>query len=105
MLKPRNLIPLVLLTVLFLAPLQSKAGVRVYVRFGPPHLRTVKVVKPLKPYPRAVWISGHWAFRSGRYIWVNGYWVKPRARHVYVPGHWEKSPRGWYFVAGRWVKK
>lgn len=105
MLKPRKLIPLVLLTALFLTPLQSKASVRVFVRFGPPHLRTVKIVKPPKPYRRAVWISGNWAFTKGRYVWVNGYWTRPRTGYVYIPGHWKKAPRGWYFVSGHWIKK
>lgn len=101
----RNLIAAVALTGIFLVPAQSDAGVRVFLRFGPPSAKTVKIVKPPKPYPHAAWISGHWVFRNNRYVWVKGYWIKPRSGYVYVPGHSRKTHRGWYFVPGHWVKK
>jgi len=28
----------------------------------------------LRPWPGAVWVSGHWSKHGHRYIWVNGYW-------------------------------
>ncbi|MFQ5864612.1 MAG: hypothetical protein ACE5IW_05215 [bacterium] len=103
--KLRNLIVIGALSGLFLLPSSGEAHTRIYLRFGPPHLRTVKVVKPPRPYRNVVWISGHWVYKRGRFVWVNGYWVKARRNYVYVAAHWKKTPRGWYFVPGHWVKK
>ncbi|MFQ6116381.1 MAG: hypothetical protein ACE5NG_20165 [bacterium] len=103
--KLRGVIIITALAGLILYPTLSEAHTRIYLRFGPPPLRTIRVVKPHRPYAKAVWIPGHWAYKKGRFAWVNGYWVKARPRYVYVPAHWKKSPRGWYFVPGHWVKK
>ena len=27
-----------------------------------------------KPHPHAVWMKGHYAYKSGRYMWVPGHW-------------------------------
>jgi hypothetical protein len=75
---------------------------KVYVKKAPP---TVKVeVKPAAPYKNAVWISGHWAWRSNKHVWVAGHWVKPRNGHAWVPGHWVKKRRGWVWIGGHWKK-
>ncbi|MFQ5708581.1 MAG: YXWGXW repeat-containing protein [bacterium] len=103
--KLRNLIVLGALSALFLIPSLSTAKTRVYIRFGPPPLKAVRVIKPPRPYRGAVWVSGHWAFRKGRYVWVNGYYVKARPGHVYVRGHWKKTPRGYYYVPGHWARR
>jgi hypothetical protein len=103
--KLKNLIMVGALAGLLFSPALSEAGARIYIRFGPPRLKTVKVVRPLKPYRNAVWISGHWSYHKGRYVWVNGYWVKARHNYIYVPARWKKSPHGWYFVPGRWAKR
>jgi hypothetical protein len=103
--KLRNWVILGALTAVFLIPMKSEAGVKVYVRFGPPRLKAVKVVKPAKPYRHAVWVAGHWQFKKGRYVYLNGYWVKPRRGYVYVQARWIKTPRGYCFVPGHWVKK
>ncbi len=105
MYKVRNLIIVSALVSLILFPTLGEAHTRIYVRFGPPALKTVKVVRPAKPYPNAVWISGYWAYRNGHYVWVKGYWVKPRPHYVFVRAHWQKTRYGWYFVPGHWVKK
>ena len=60
----------------------------VYVVRRPPVAR-VEVV-PVKPYPRAVWVAGHWRWNHGRYVWV--------------PGRWIKRPRGWVWRKGHWKK-
>jgi len=74
----------------------------VYVVRRPPVAR-VEVV-PVRPYPRAVWISGHWRWKHGRYVWVGGYWKKARPGYVWVPGRWIKRPRGWVWRKGHWKK-
>lgn len=90
---------------LVLFPPKGEAGTTIYLRYGPPSLKTVRVVKPPKPFAGAVWVSGHWAFKHGRYVWVKGRWTKPRPGYIYVPARWKKTPRGYRFVPGRWVKK
>lgn len=92
------------LSSMFLLPNDSSAGVRVYVRVGPP-VRTVKVVRPIRPHRHAVWVTGHYAYRGGRYVWVGGRWVRGRHGYVYVQPHWKHTRHGYYFVAGHWVKK
>jgi hypothetical protein len=77
-----------------------------YVKTAPPPSKKV-VVPTVKPYPNAVWISGHWKWdpRPGKYVWVSGHWVKARKGKVWKSGHWKKTPRGWVWVRGRWGKK
>jgi len=92
------------LSGLFLLPSLAEAGVRVYVRVGPPKVRAVKVVRPIRPYVKAVWVSSHWQYKHGRHVWVKGYWVNPRRGFVYVQPRWKKNRHGYYFVAGCWKK-
>ncbi len=92
------------LATVFMFPMQSEAGVRVYVRFGPPRAAAVRVVKPACPYRDAIWVKGHYVYRHGRYVYVKGHWVQARRGYRYVQPHWVKTPRGYFFVAGHWVK-
>lgn len=89
---------------LFLFPSLNEAGVRVYVRLGPPRVRTVRVIKPVSPYRKAVWVAGHYRYTRGRYVWVKGYWLKYRSGYVYVQPHWKKTSHGYFFVPGHWKK-
>jgi hypothetical protein len=41
---------------------------------GPPPPAKVMVNKPLKPFPGAKWVQGHWVWKHGRWVWINGYW-------------------------------
>ncbi|MFQ5651732.1 MAG: hypothetical protein ACE5IY_17480 [bacterium] len=93
------------LVILISFPVQSEAGVGVYVKLGPPKARRVKVVKPAKPYRHAVWVAGHYQHKNGRTVWVNGVWIKHKVGFVYVQPHWKKTPHGYWFVPGHWVKK
>jgi hypothetical protein len=90
---------------MFALPAESLAGVRVFLRFGPPPVRTVTVVRPARPHHHGVWVNGHWRSDRGRYLWVEGHWIKARRHYVYVQPHWVRSPRGHYFVQGHWVKR
>lgn len=85
----------------FSLPARSDAGVRVTVRIGPP-VRTVRVLRPRRPYYGAVWVNGHYVYRHGHYVYAKGVWIKPRPHHVYVQPHWRKSRHGYYFVPGHW---
>jgi WXXGXW repeat (2 copies) len=85
-----------------LGPGAALAGVRVYVRVGPP--RAVVEVRPAAPGPRYVWVAGYHRWDGAAYVWVPGRWVVPPPhRRVWVTGHWAHRPRhGWYWVDGRW---
>ena len=74
----------------------------VYVRQAPPPVRVE--VMTVKPFPNAVWVPGHWAWRSGQYVWVRGHWTRPRPGYRWVAGHWAKKRRGWVWIPGHWKK-
>lgn len=70
----------------------------VAVRPGP-----VTVVRPLRPSPMHVWVSGSYVWRGGRYRYVDGYWALPRRhRQTYVEGYWKPVRRGYVWVPGYW---
>ncbi len=96
---------LTVLLAAFLVPAQSNAGVKVHVKLRPPKARTVKVVRPARPYRSAVWVSGHHVYKGGRYVWLDGYWVKRKSGFVYIQPHWKHTARGYIFVPGHWVKR
>ena len=54
------------------------SGCTYYVKAPPPPVRVE--VESVRPYPRAVWVTGHWKWRGrrrrGRYIWIPGHWRK-----------------------------
>jgi hypothetical protein len=75
----------------------------VYVKTAPPQARIEH--KTAAPYANAVWVSGHWAWRNGKYVWKGGRWVKPRSGYVWIPGHWVKKRRGWRWIEGHWKKR
>jgi hypothetical protein len=81
----------------------SCAARPVYIKNPPPVVKVDK--KPAKPFPNALWIDGHWAWKRGKYVWISGHWVKPRPGYVWVPGHWVNQPRGWVWVAGHWKRR
>ena len=96
-----KILSLSLLLGVVMMPGSSHAGASLYVRFGPPAHR-VKVIRPAKPYPNAVWVSGRWHRSGGRYVWVNGHWLKPRPGYIYVQGKWCRTMHGWTYRPGYW---
>ena len=77
------------------------ASGRVYVRSGPPPLRSEAVI--VSPGPGYIWVPGYYRYDGGGYLWVGGRWDRPpRGRGRWVPSHWERDRRGWYFVEGHW---
>ncbi|MCG8608327.1 hypothetical protein MJD09_25495 [bacterium] len=88
-----------------LAPSLSEAGIRVYLRVGPPKVKTVTVVKPAKPYRNAVWVNAHYRYINGRYVWTKGRYIKSRPGYKYIQPRWVKMRSGYYFVEGHWVIK
>lgn len=58
--------------------------------------------RPVAPYAGAVWVSGEWGWRGGRYVYTNGYWARPRGTRVYISGGWERRPGGYYWRRGHW---
>lgn len=71
------------------------------IRTPPPAARIE--IRPVAPFPDAVWIDGYWDHRHGGWVWTDGYWERrPRPGAIWVPGHWHESPRGWRWTPGRW---
>ncbi len=50
------------------------SGCTYYIKEAPPPARVE--LRSARPYPRAVWIPGHWKWRGRRrrYIWIPGHW-------------------------------
>ena len=85
---------------LFLVLSMGCASRTVYVQKAPP---VVKVEKPgPKPYTNAMWVSGHWTWKNGRYVWVSGHWTKTVKGKTWVAGRWKKTARGYVWVKGYW---
>ena len=65
----------------------------VYVNIAPPAPRVE--VKIAAPGPAYVWTPGYYAWRKGAYVWVAGAWVLPPwPRAIWIPGHWKSTPHG-----------
>ena len=72
----------------------------VYVQKAPPKLKVE--TRPNKPNAKAVWVSGYWQWRGGKYVWTSGHWDRNPRGSAWIPGHWDKRPRGWVWVPGHW---
>lgn len=70
---------------------------------GPPP-ETIVEVRPLIPFPEAVWLAGFWAFHSGNWVWNSGGWDRrPHPRARWNPGKWHHDgPRGYGWRPGHW---
>jgi len=89
--------------LLLVSPVISFGAARVVVHVKPPKARVE--VRTKAPGPNYVWVSGRWAYKSGKYVWVAGSWVKrPTPKAVWVPGHWKKKHGGWTWIPGHWKK-
>lgn len=60
--------------------------------------------KPPQPFPRAVWIDGHWTWSSAAndFVWISGHWAKAKPGKTWVKGYWKKTPKGWKWMQGHW---
>jgi len=59
-------------------------------------------VQPVAPYPGAVWVSGEYFWRGGRYVYAAPHYVRPRYGRVWVPGYWNSSRGGYVWRRGHW---
>lgn len=90
------------LVILFIGLVLHSSGCATKVVYVPPPAPRVEIYGP-PPYPEAVWIPGHWAYREGEWVWIPGHWEKrPRPTAVWVPGHWRPKGKGWVWVPGHW---
>jgi hypothetical protein len=96
----KRVVLIISLMIAGMLPSLSEAGVRVYVRYGPPAPRVF--VQPRAPYAGAIWVAGRWTWNGRAYVWMNGRYLSPRRGFVFVPGHWQRDRRGWYWVDGQW---
>jgi hypothetical protein len=72
----------------------------VYVQKAPPKLKVE--TRPKRPNAKAVWVSGYWQWRGGKYVWIPGHWDRNPRSSAWIPGHWDKRSRGWIWVPGHW---
>ena len=56
--------------------------------------------RPIGP-PGAVWVSGEWEWRGGRYEYIRGHYVERDTRQ-WIPGHWRETPGGYVWDRGHW---
>ncbi|RLC52766.1 MAG: hypothetical protein DRZ79_00625 [Candidatus Cloacimonadota bacterium] len=82
----------------------SSCGHTIVYVHKPPPAKAIVEIKPTKPYPKAVWIPGHWKWSKKRqkYIWVKGHWKKVKKEKTWIAGHWKKTPYGWIWINGHW---
>ena len=71
----------------------------VYIPEPPPPVK--HEMRPPKPGPGAVWVSGHWKWDGNSYAWISGHWERHPKGH-WVPGHYAKRRHGWIWVPGHW---
>ena len=81
------------------------AQAQTVIRIGPPP--PPRVVVPVSPGPRYVWVGGYYRYRGNSYVWMPGHYViPPRPYAVWVPGRWERPPRPHaVWVAHTWKKR
>ncbi len=84
----------------FLFILSAGCAGTVYVDKAPPPPK--QEAKPAKPGPKAVWMSGHWEWKGGRYVWKSGHWVRNAKGKTWVAGHWDKRGKRYVWVKGHW---
>ena len=97
----RSLTAALLLGASLTAGACAGTGGRLYVRTGPPPLRTEAVI--VSPGPGYVWVPGYYRSDGRAYLWVAGRSERPpRARARWVSGHWQQDGRGWFWVDGHW---
>ncbi len=74
---------------------------QIVVRIGPPP--PPRVIVPVSPGPRYVWVDGYQRWNGRRYVWVPGHYViPPRRRAMWVRGEWVPRRGGWVWVPGYW---
>ena len=77
---------------------------RAIVSTPPPPLR-IDPPKPSSPGGPAIYRSGHYQFRNGRYLWIPSAWVNPpRSGLTWIPGFYQQTPEGGMFINGHWRK-
>ncbi|MGB8266368.1 MAG: YXWGXW repeat-containing protein, partial [Candidatus Velthaea sp.] len=100
----RLFIPLLFLAVLspFAAnPIAARAGIGIYVSFGPPAIPVY--AQPANVNPNYVWQPGYWAYDGG-YYWVPGTWVPAPSPGLYwTPGYWGWNNGYYGWNQGYWA--
>ncbi len=76
---PRKFTALFFLGLMVISALSMLTSCAVVVRRPPRPAAHIEVL-PARPRPQAVWIQGHWAWRSRphRWVWVPGHWARRR---------------------------
>ncbi|WP_426749180.1 YXWGXW repeat-containing protein [Myxococcus sp. Y35] len=59
---------------------------------------------PARPYPGAVWASGHWYWDGNEWRFNQGAWLAPMEGYRFINGYWEPDGRMWRWVSGGWAR-
>ena len=71
---PRTTMAAVIFAVTLLVGCATAPTPRTTLMARPGKGGVVAVSKHHKPHPHAMWVKGHYAYKSGRYVWVPGHW-------------------------------
>jgi hypothetical protein len=81
--------------------LSSLTGCVAVIRTQPPGTRVE--IRPVSPYPDAVWIDGYWQMQHNDWVWITGRWErKPRPDAYWESGSWIETRGGWKWKPGHW---
>jgi hypothetical protein len=73
----------------------------VVVRVVPP--APIVEVRPDRPAPGHVWITGYHRWDGNAYVWTPGRWEAPPRPHArWVAHRWVRRHGGWVMVEGHW---
>jgi hypothetical protein len=62
-------------------------------------------VRPVVPFPGAIWIGGYWGWNAGRHVWIGGRWAPPRPGYRWEPHHWDQDGDRWHLRGGEWRER
>lgn len=57
-----------------------------------------------RPYPDAVWTSGHWFWDGDQWRFKPGAWIAPMPGYQFVNGYWQQDGSIWRWVSSGWAQ-
>jgi len=57
-----------------------------------------------RPFPDAVWTSGHWYWDGGEWRFKPGAWIARMPGYQFVNGYWQQDGDVWRWISGGWAR-
>jgi hypothetical protein len=57
-----------------------------------------------RPFPDAVWTSGHWYWDGDQWRFKPGAWVARMPGYQFINGYWQQDGDAWYWISGGWAR-